>query len=91
MKTLNWESIQKQWRITLLLYLAISSHALLWLYVSATVLLLIRRWAKLLMPLQTAAWLWPLMQIMLRYAFLKSLQLGELITCVGILDFLPRG
>lgn len=78
MKTLSWESIRKQWRITLLLYLVMSNHVLLQQYVSATVLLLIKLWAKLLMPLQTAAWLWPSMEIMQRYSFLKSLQLGKI-------------
>ncbi|KAI5424431.1 hypothetical protein KIW84_030572, partial [Lathyrus oleraceus] len=59
-------NIQKRWRTTLLLYLVISNHALLQQYVLATVLLHIKLQAKLLMPLRTAAWLWPLMEIMQR-------------------------
>lgn len=79
MRTLNWEIIQKQWRTTLLLYLVISNHDLLQQFVLATVLLLIKLQAKLLMPLRIAAWLWPLMKIMQRYALLKSLQSGEIL------------
>lgn len=88
MKTSNRESMQKQWRTTLLPYLAISNHVPLQQYVSATVLLLIKLGAKLLMPLQTAVWLWPSMEIMQRYLFLKSLQLGEIMS--AYLNFLPR-
>ena len=88
MRTLNWETIQKQWSTTLLLYLVISNHGLLQQFVLATVLLLIKLQAKLLMPLQIAAWLWPLMKIMQRYAFMKSLQSGEIL--IASLNFVSR-
>lgn len=88
MKTLKWESIQKLQRITLLLYHAILNHVLLWQYVSATVLLLIKLWVKSPMQLQTVVWLLLLMEVMQRYGFLMSLQLGKITS--ACLDFLMK-
>lgn len=67
MKHFDRRSMQKQWSIILLLYQAVVNHVLLQQYVSAIELLLIRHLAKLLMPLQTAALLWPSMENMQRF------------------------
>jgi hypothetical protein len=39
------------------------------------------------MPLLIAVWLWPLMEIMQRYSFLKSLRSGKNPDC--IFEFVP--
>ena len=63
MKHFNQESMQMLLNIIPLQYYAMLSHVPLLQFVFAIALPRTELWAKSQMPLQIAAWLWPLMEI----------------------------